>query len=546
MADLNPFTLNFIKKFEGYAPKPAWDHKQYSVGFGTRWQPGQPIGTRADHEAALANEAGKVEGWINQNIKAPLDPNQRAALTSFGYNLGPGAIQRLLPDINAGNWDRVGQRMLSFNKASGSVNPGLVKRRAQEAALLTGQSPPESFIAANAVNQVNNGDSMASPIGGAPIAGGPVPLTPPSQRYSKLADALLAQAAGAKPKNWGDLLNSAGDLALGYTLSNKEEEAQKDYQGKLAKTLMDAAAGGDTNTLATTLIGSGDPNLVKQGVGLKVAQAKRPEGLEIERRAIAGGLKPGTPEFQDFVLKGGRGQTGEEYGTTPVPYELNGKIYYTQVSKAGGRKDIDLPEGAKWLTGVDRVDTGTGTALVGKKTGQVEAVIPKDVAGQQAAQETGKAAGQAQVALPAAKTMVDNAFRTIEQLKTHPGLDTGTGATSVFDPRSWVPGTAAFDFNEKNKQAQGQSFMAARDALKGAGQVTDFEGAKGEQAIANLNAAQSKGQYLEALENVRRMLEASYSDLQTKATMANPAAAGSPTPPQAPDVNTLKQKYGLE
>jgi hypothetical protein len=86
----------------------------------------------------------------------------------------------------------------------------------------------------------------------------------------------------------------------------------------------------------------------------------------------------------------------------------------------------------------------------------------------------------------------------------------------------------------------------ARDSLKGAGQVTDFEGAKGEQAIANLDAAQSKEQYLVALENVERMLKASYEDMQRKAGMAG---GGAPAPvQQAPqfDINAAKSKYGLE
>jgi GH24 family phage-related lysozyme (muramidase) len=275
MAYDNPLATSLLKKFEGYTPKPKWDHKQYSVGFGTKWVPGQPIGGQADHEAALAREAAEVDGWLGQNVKVPLNPQQRAALTSAGYNLGTGpkGLGRLLGDINAGSWDRVGQRLLSFNKASGQVNPGLVKRRQQEAALLTGKSSPESYMAANATNEVtNNGAPMATPIGGAPIAGGPVPLTPPSQRYSKLADALLASAAGAKPKNWGDLLNSAGDLALGYTLGDKHDTQQKEYQSKLSEALMGSS--GDTNALAATLIGSGDPAMVKSGVELKVAQAK--------------------------------------------------------------------------------------------------------------------------------------------------------------------------------------------------------------------------------------------------------------------------------
>lgn len=143
-AQPGPLTLNLIKSFEGYTAKPKWDHKQYSVGYGTRWQPGTAVGGREDHERALQREVAGVEGWIDRNVKVPLDERRRAGLTSFGYNLGTGGLDKLLPDINAGDWGRVGNRMLSFNKASGEVMPGLVDRRRKEAAYVLGQEPSET------------------------------------------------------------------------------------------------------------------------------------------------------------------------------------------------------------------------------------------------------------------------------------------------------------------------------------------------------------------------------------------------------------------
>lgn len=276
----NPFATNLIKKFEGYSEKPYWDHKQWSTGFGTRWTPGTPIGSKADHEAALAREAAAVDGWIAQNVKQPLAPHQRAALTSFGYNVGTGrkGASRLLDDINAGNWDRVGQRMLSFNKASGKVNEGLVNRRRQEVETLLGRAlppnaQPSTYQAQSAVSRATGGNDMAAPIGGAPIAGGPMPLVPPTGRKSKLGEALLAAAATAKPKGWGELLNSAGDLALGYTLTDKHDKENTEYRSKLAQALSGAQG---TEGLAQTMIASGDPDMMTQGVTLraKAEQAK--------------------------------------------------------------------------------------------------------------------------------------------------------------------------------------------------------------------------------------------------------------------------------
>lgn len=148
------YTLNLLKRFEGYTAKPKWDEKQYSVGYSTRWQPGTPVGSREDHERALAREAGKVDSYISDNVKVPLDDNKRAALTSFGFNLGPGAIEKLLPDINSGNWDRVGQRMLSFSRAGDDPN-ALTDRRRQEAEILLGAPLPESASKVGATSSAN-------------------------------------------------------------------------------------------------------------------------------------------------------------------------------------------------------------------------------------------------------------------------------------------------------------------------------------------------------------------------------------------------------
>lgn len=172
MADtVSPFTLNLIKHFEGYTPRPKWDSKQYSVGYSTRWEPGSPIGTRADHEAALANEAGKVDQWIAKNITVPLTEPQRAALVSFGFNTGEGSLDKLADDINAGDWSTVAARLRSFNKSDGEVNPGLVSRRDLEARMLLGGQAPAA-VAANVNDRANDNPIVATATNATPAAKG--------------------------------------------------------------------------------------------------------------------------------------------------------------------------------------------------------------------------------------------------------------------------------------------------------------------------------------------------------------------------------------
>lgn len=279
------------------------------------------------------------------------------------------------------------------------------------------------------------------------------------------------------------------------------------------------------------------------------------EARGIEAKPQVGRFRPSKQGIVDTVtgqlVPGSAAADAEapEYGTSPQYFrDKDGNLRIGQLSKAGGMKSVDLPEGATVLPGIDYRDMGNFVEGRDKRTGQVVSTQPKDIAGKESAEEVGKARGQALNAMPAAKTTVDNAFQTIGKLRTHPGLDVGTGASNVFDPRSWIPGTNAYDFQAMNKQAQGQSFMAARDALKGAGQVTDFEGAKGEQAIANLDTAQSREQYLAALDTLERMMQASYDDLQRKAgILPSPASQTQAAPNQssAVRVNSPEEAMAL-
>lgn len=135
--------LDFIKGEEGYTSTAKWDVRQHSVGYGTRGEAGETI-TKAEAEKRLKAEAGKVSSFISKNVTVPLSQQQFDALVSFGFNLGTDDIAKLLPDINAGDFNRAAQRMLSFNKAlnerTGELQEltGLTNRRKREAALFAG------------------------------------------------------------------------------------------------------------------------------------------------------------------------------------------------------------------------------------------------------------------------------------------------------------------------------------------------------------------------------------------------------------------------
>jgi len=157
-------TISFLKQEEGFYPKAYGDFKQTSIGYGTKALPGEKYISPQVAETRLQQEAAKVDAWINQNVKQPLTQGERTALTSFGYNLGigKGGLFDLLPNIGAGNWQGVAKQMGAYIHSGGRINPGLIKRRGAEMALLFRSDRLQQAAASSA--QVTSPQAVAARI----------------------------------------------------------------------------------------------------------------------------------------------------------------------------------------------------------------------------------------------------------------------------------------------------------------------------------------------------------------------------------------------
>lgn len=91
----------------------------------------------------------------------------------------------------------------------------------------------------------------------------------------------------------------------------------------------------------------------------------------------------------------------------------------------------------------------------------------------------------------------------IDQVLRHPGRETGTGLSSVLDPRNYIPGTDAKDFEIARKQLEGRAFLEAFESLKGGGQITQVEGEKATAAMGRLSSAQSDAEFESALRELQ-------------------------------------------
>jgi GH24 family phage-related lysozyme (muramidase) len=129
---VNTDLINFIKKYEDFLPKKTWDVKQYSIGYGTKAEPGDTTITKPE---ALKRLVKTLEQYKNAVEKASEEwgynwnNNQIDALTSFRFNLG--SIGTLTDNGKRSN-DEIAEKMLEYNLVNGKVSNGLVTRRKAE------------------------------------------------------------------------------------------------------------------------------------------------------------------------------------------------------------------------------------------------------------------------------------------------------------------------------------------------------------------------------------------------------------------------------
>lgn len=94
----------------------------------------------------LAKDAYRFWEAVDGMVKVDMTPWQWAALTSFAFNMGVGALEdsTLLKMVNRGDWRGACHQLPRWNKARDArtgkrvVWPGLVKRRTAEMFLCLG------------------------------------------------------------------------------------------------------------------------------------------------------------------------------------------------------------------------------------------------------------------------------------------------------------------------------------------------------------------------------------------------------------------------
>lgn len=132
-----------------------------------------------------------------------------------------------------------------------------------------------------------------------------------------------------------------------------------------------------------------------------------------------------------------------------------------------------------------------------------------------AAKATGKAGGEAAIQAAGAKKDVDFAIQLVDDLLNDPALDKVVGPL-----QGALPNVSADAVRVQGKidRLSGQAFIAARQMLKGGGQITDFESKRAEAAYSMLmNTRLSDKDYRKALTEFKDAVQAGYNRLMAQA-----------------------------
>lgn len=134
---LNQAGINLIKEFEGCRLKAYKDPVGIpTIGYGRI--KGVKMGDVITQEQAdnyLVEEiAAEYAPGVERLVKVAINDNQFAALVSFAYNVGVGALGKstLLRKLNTGDYAGAANQFLVWNKAGGKALAGLTRRRGAE------------------------------------------------------------------------------------------------------------------------------------------------------------------------------------------------------------------------------------------------------------------------------------------------------------------------------------------------------------------------------------------------------------------------------
>jgi hypothetical protein len=301
-------------------------------------------------------------------------------------------------------------------------------------------------------------------------------------------EAMAALQNGADPQNALSRLIGVGDIQ-GATVLAKLHESQSQQNGIYGHPLYTQNADGSVSLNALGKKGTLVPLAAPPGSRHMLPQTHLNLGDQFLPQPTRGAVGPPPVGGQPSPARGlpPRGQPALDVNSEGIPRSQADRVNGPQPAPAAPAAPLTRP-----------VQTQSFPRPAG---------IPINVQGREAAEELGKAQGKAQANYPAIANSTQTSLRLIEEAISHPGRETATGLSSRIDPRNYIAGTNAADFDSRGKQLEGRVFLDAFEQLRGGGAITEAEGNKATAAHARLQRSQSDEQYLGALKELRGILQ---------------------------------------
>lgn len=245
----------------------------------------------------------------------------------------------------------------------------------------------------------------------------------------------------------------------------------------------------------------------------------------------------------DIAIAQLKANEAPEYGTSIHFFEDPNKpgvqIPY-QVSKSGGMRRLEAGPGeqpsTKWRTMTDQFGNSFSYPAQGSSTQPGPGPTPQPPGASDRAKTVAKESAEVEMDLPTIESDAQTMLNTIGRLRTHPGKQFAVGDAA----RAALPAVYGDQaaFVSEHESLKGQQFLLAYNRLRGAGQIANVEGQKGERAISALNRATTAAEYDKQLGILEGVIERGLASARKRAGMG-----GRPAPTQnlRPDTDTPQQ-----
>lgn len=211
----------------------------------------------------------------------------------------------------------------------------------------------------------------------------------------------------------------------------------------------------------------------------------------------------------------------QQAGTTGT---INEYEYYADQARQNGQQPatFDVWEANRRKAGATNINNNVGNGEVGTIPPGYELMTDPQT-GARSMRPIPGGPVEEELAFQTAIDTADQSLANIDAVINDPNLDMAIGVGGILPA---IPGTAQAGTVARIEQLQGTAFLQAFESLKGGGQITEIEGQKATQAIARLNRAQRKEDFVAALNDLKSIISVARQRAARKLGGGSPASSG--------------------